>query len=395
MLVTKQRRVAAMVALVACVATAGCSSSKSAGNESTSAASTSSSAADTASSGPASGNGETAAKALVAQYSSKPTRFPVDQPLAKKLAPGQKIGFLQCAAPFCALLGDLYALGTRTMGIPGVTTVKASASADGIDTALSSVEATKPAALLLPAVNLGAVGNNVLKLSKAGIPVVGAGVMGGPAQGIAAPVNGPANYVVHGKILADWAIVTAGPSADIAFYGNPDFSFTPVITSAFKAELAQNCPACHVRYVDIPGSAIGSTAPSRVVSDLQAHPKTQIALFGSLETATGLPVALKTAGIKVKVAGSAPVPSNLQDMKTGGIDAAVGLDAGVLAFTQVDAAVRLATKQPLTPAESNGDIPSQLITKANLPADVSKGFSAYPDFVARFTKLWANAKAAS
>lgn len=389
MLVTKQR-VAAMVAVVACIATAGCSSSKGAG-------SASSSAAGTASSGSASANGEgeTAAKALVAQYSSNPTRFPVDRPLAEKLAPGQKIGFLQCAAPFCALLGDLYNLGTKTMGVPGVTTVKASASADGIDTALSSIEATKPAALLLPAVNLGAVGNNVLKLSRAGIPIVGAGVMGGPAQGIAAPVNGPANYLVHGKILADWAIVTAGPSADIAWYGNPDFSFTPVVTSAFKAELAKNCPACHVRYVDIPGSAIGSTAPSRVVSDLQAHPKTQIALFGSLETATGLPAALKIAGIKVKVAGSAPVPANLQDMKTGGIDAAVGLDAGVLAFTQVDAAVRLATKQPLTPAESNGDIPSQLITKANLPADVSKGFSAYPDFVARFAKLWADAKAAS
>jgi len=279
------------------------------------------------------------------------------------------------------------------MGIRPVNAVKASGSADGIQTALSSIEAQKPAALLLPAVNLGAVGSNISKFTSAGVPIIGAGVMGGPAQGIAAPINGPANYQVHGSILADWAIVSAGDKANIVFYGNPEFDFTKVITDAFKTELSKNCPSCKARFVDIPASTIGSTAPSRVVSDLQSHPDTKVALFGSFETATGLPAALKTAGIKVKTAGSAPVPANLQDMKTGGLDAAVGLDAGVLAFTQVDAAVRLATKQPLTEAERNGDIPSQLITKTDLPADVSKGFSAYPDFVQRFSALWAKARA--
>jgi ribose transport system substrate-binding protein len=349
--------------------------------------------------GSSAGSGPTAdlaaAKAVVAQYTGKPTRFPVDQPLTKGLAPGQKIAYLQCAAPFCGLLGQLYNLGTKTMGIPNVDVVKSGASADGIQSALSSIDAEKPAALLLPAVNLGAVGSSISKLSADGIPIVGAGLMGGPAQGIAAPVNGPNNYKVHGAILADWAIVTAGANAKIVFYGNPEIDFTKVITDAFKAELAKNCPSCSARYVNIPLTAIGTTAPSQVVSDLQAHPDTQVAIFGSLETATGLPAAIKTAGIKVKIAGSAPVPANLQDMKTGGIAAAVGLDAGVLAFTQLDAAVRLATKQPLTAAEVNGDIPSQLITAADLPADVSNGFSAYPVFVQRFSTLWAKARAAS
>lgn len=336
-----------------------------------------------------------AAKAVVAQYSSKPTRFPVDKPLTKGLAPGQKIAYLQCAAPFCALLGQAYDSAAKIMGIAPIQATKSDSSADNIDSALSSIAAAKPAALLLAGVNLGAVGSNVLELSKSGIPIVGAGVMGTPAQGIAAPVNGPANYEVHGKILADWAIVQAGSTGQIVLYGNPEFDFTKVITKAFKAEVAKNCPSCKVRLVDVPASTIGTTAPSLVVSDLQAHPKTQVAIFTSLETATGLPAALKVANIKVRVAGSAPVPANLQDMKTGGISAAVGLDAGVLAFTQVDAAVRLATKQPLTDAESAGDIPSQLITAKDLPADVSKGFSAYPNFVQTFTKLWAAAKPAN
>ncbi|MGW4029505.1 sugar ABC transporter substrate-binding protein [Streptomyces sp. NPDC004838] len=346
-------------------------------------------------SGASKGDANMAAAQEVVDTYSEPTRFPVDQPLARGLAPGQRISFLQCASPFCALLDQLYDMGTETMGTEPVETVKSGHSADGVQSALSSIAADDPAALLLPAVNLGAVGASIKKLDQEGIPIIGAGVMGGPEQGIDAPVNGPVNYERHGTILADWAIVTAGGDADIVWYRNPELDFTKVATDAFTKELKKNCPACTVRYVDIPLSAIGTTAPSRVVSDLQANPDTDVALFSSLETATGLPPALRSAGITdVKIAGSAPVPANLQDMKNGGIDAAVGLDAGVLAFTQLDAAVRLATDQPLTDAQKAGDVPLQLITKDNLPADVSKGFSAYPDFVQRFSQLWANARKA-
>ncbi|MDQ6731330.1 MAG: substrate-binding domain-containing protein [Actinomycetota bacterium] len=382
-------RVLAPLALVVCLAVAACGSSSSSSSSGSSGAGASSSAS---SSGSASSANLTAAQSVVSQYSSKPTPFPVDMPLTKKLAAGQQIAYLDCAAPFCALLGQLYGLGTSTLKISPVVPVKADASANGIQTALSSILVKKPAAVLLPAVNLGALGGSISKFQSAGIPIVGAGVMGGQAQGISAPVNGPNNYLLHGKILADWAIVTAGGKGNIVFYGNPELDFTKVETAAFKAEMAKNCSSCTVRYVDIPVTTIGSTAPSRVVSDLQANPSTKVALFSSLETATGLPAAIKTAGIKVKIAGSAPVPVNLQDMKTGGIAAAVGLDAGILALTQIDAAVRLATKQPLTSAEKAGYIPSRLITAADLPADVSKGYSAYPDFVQRFAKLWASAK---
>lgn len=335
-----------------------------------------------------------AAKKVVDTY-SKPTAFPVDQPLARGLEPGQRISFMQCASPFCALLAQLYGMGASTMGIAPVDTVKSGSSADAVQSALSSITADDPVALLLPAVNLGSVGTSIKKIKQADIPVVGAGVMGGPKQGIDAPINGPLNYERQGTILADWAIVTGGGDANIVWYGNPELDFTKVSTEAFTKELKKNCPGCTVRYADIPLSAIGTTAPSRVVSDLQAHPDTDIALFSSLETATGLAPALRSAGITdVKIAGSAPVPANLQDMKNGGIDAAVGLDAGVLAFTQLDAAVRLATGQPLTDAQKAGEVPLQLITKKDLPADVSKGFSAYPDFVQRFSKLWAKARRA-
>jgi ribose transport system substrate-binding protein len=332
-----------------------------------------------------------AARAAIAPYIGKPSAFPVDRPLAKGLPRGSKLAFLQCVTPFCALLGQLHGMGAKVMGTE-VQVVKATGSTDSIQTALSTIAAERPAALLLPAVNLGALGESLTKLADAGIPVAGAGVMGGKPQGIDAPMNGPYTISLGGRILADWAIVNGATKADIAFYGVPELDFSKVETAAFRGEIAKHCPTCKVRYVDIPVATIGNTAPSRVVSDLQSHPGTKVAVFASLESAIGLPAALRTAGIKVKTNGFAPTPSNLQDIKTGGLDAAIGLDAGVLAFSQMDAAVRLATGQPLTAAETTGAVPIQLLTKRDITFDVSHGWTGYPDFQQRFAKLWAAAK---
>ena len=50
-----------------------------------------------------------------------------------------------------------------------------------------------------------------------------------------------------------------------------------------------------------------------------------------------MPAALRAAGITVKTNGFAPSPGNLQDIKTGGLDAGIGDDLPVVAFTGVDA----------------------------------------------------------
>jgi len=373
---------AAALAFAVCAVSAGCGGSSSSG-----------SAGSSTSSGSGGAGANVAAAQAVLQKFDKPTPFPIDQPLPEKLAPSQHLGYLYCGAPACSIFAQLYDVGTRTMGISPIDSVKSGLSADGIQSALSSILAKKPAAVLLPGVNLASLGSNLPKFTAAGIPVVALGINATPAQGISASI-GPVTFRLGGQILADWSIVNAGEKANVVFYGNPELDFTKAETEAFKTELSKNCPSCKARFVDIPVSTIGSTAPSRVVSDLQAHPDTKAAVFANLETATGLAAALKTAGIRPKIAGYGPGPSNLQDMKAGDLDAAVGVDTPVEILTSLDAAVRLVTKQPLTEGEKNGDIPIQLVTKANVPANVTFGFQAYPDYVQRFSALWAKARTA-
>jgi ribose transport system substrate-binding protein len=345
----------------------------------------------TSASAQASGVNLAAARAVVDRYSSKPTPFPVDEPLKIKPAAGESFAYLQCGAPFCALLGGVMQGGAKMLGTP-LEPVKADNSSDSIQAALSSIQSKDPAAMALPAVNLGALGDSLKKIADAGIPVVGIGVQAGPEQGLSASLNGPNNIKLAGKILADWAIVNTGPKREIVYYTIPELDFSAIELEAFKAELAKNCAGCDLRVVDVPLAATGTTAPSRVVSDLQANPGTEVAIFGSAESATGLAPALKTAGIDVKVNGFGPTPPILQDIKSGGITGALALDVPVMAFTGIDAMARVATKQPLTKLEQGGYIPMQLLDQSTVPPDPSKGWTGYPDFAERFAKLWAPAQ---
>lgn len=332
-----------------------------------------------------------AARAAVKLY-SKPTGFPVNRPLLKR--PRRKFGYLDCAEPTCGVLIPLFDLAAKTMHVPAPFVVQAGGSASDLQSALSTILADKPAALILPAVNLGDLGNSIAQYKSAGVPISAGGIMAGPAQGIGSSLPGRNNFKLEGKILAAWAVAKVGAHANIAWYYTPELDFSPVMTAAFKAALSKYCRSCTMRSVPIPAAEDGSTAPSAIVSDLKANTSTNVAVFANLETAIGLPAALKVAGIKIPIAGGSPLPQSVQDMKSGYIEAAVTFDYGVLAFTDMDAAARLATHEPLTHAEASGVLQTQLITKANLNGKhlVAGLYSPTPDYVKVFAKLWAHAK---
>jgi ribose transport system substrate-binding protein len=335
--------------------------------------------------------GMSQAQAVVREY-SKPTAFPVNIPLLRK--PTRPFGYLDCSAPTCGVLIPLFDAAAKAMGVPKPIVAQAGGSASDEQSALSVLLAKKPASLLLPAVNLGDLGDMVSKYKQAGIPISAAGIMAGPAQGIAASAGGPNNFKLLGKILADWTIVKVGAHAKIAWYYTPELDFSPVMKAAFEAEIKKNCATCNVRTVPIPLAEDGSTAPATIVSDLKANSSTNVAVFANLETAIGLPAALKVAGIHIPIAGGSPLPQNLQDMKNGYIDAAVAFDFGDLAYTEMDAAARLATHEPLTKDESEGLLQDQLITKANLGGGHANagGYSPTLGYAKIFAKYWKHAK---
>ena len=325
-----------------------------------------------------------AARAAVAQYSGKPTAFPVDQPLKSKPT-GKSVAYMQCSTPACAFFSQIIAPTQKLLGYK-LKIVKAGPSANEVQAAMSSIVSLKPNGALLPASDPNQFLNQAKQLDDAKVPVSVNGVVDPEKYGFDNAFINNATDELAGKLMADWSVASTG-GGEVVFYGVRELSFTPIMQAAFDKEMAAVCASCNVRHVSIPIGSIGKDAPSRIASDLQSHPNTKAIVFGNAETGTGLPAALKAANIKVKIMGFGPPPAILGYIKQGQWDAGIAVDGPTMLWSQVDALARLMAGQPLTAGEEKGLPPIQILTKAD-PFDPKKLWTGYPDFAQRFAKYW-------
>ncbi len=328
-----------------------------------------------------------AATAAVAQYTGHPSPFPVDQPL-KKRPTGQTFAFLQCSTPVCGTFSQLLAPTQHLLGFK-LSIFKAGASASSLQSAMSSIISSKPTAVVIPATNPEQYSNQLKQLATSKVPISSNGIMYPAAYGIEASVFDARLSTLSGKLLADWVISRHGSKSNSVFYNTPELDFSDYVESGYRQEMTRLCPSCTVRYVTIPVATVGNTAPQTVANDLQSHPDTKTVVFASEETATGLPAALKASGIHVEVTGFAPDPTVVQYIKDGQITSGLGLDLAIMIWTQTDELARLTTGQPLTAGEKAGQVPIEFLYQNNLTGNLTNGWAAYPDFPARFAKIWA------
>jgi len=104
--------------------------------------------------------------------------------------------------------------------------------------------------------------------------------------------------------------------------------------------------------------------------------------------ASGLPAALKAAGLSPTTIGYAPTPGSLQDIEDGKITAGLGVDFPVALWMAVDVAARLVLGEALTPGEQAGSAPEQLLEQKDITFDPSKGWTGYPAFAQKSAALW-------
>jgi ABC-type sugar transport system substrate-binding protein len=327
-----------------------------------------------------------AATAITRQYTVSPGPFPVSAPLPRPLAKGTAFGWLQCGDVVCAQLTGLFSAAAKAIG-GRLITVQAGASTEDVQNAFSSLLAQKPAAILLPSIQPDTASAQIQQAKAAGIPTVSTGIMDPQAAGISAGTFGQQLAVLAGSLLADW-VATKSATSNVVFYTTHELDFLTPEESAFRNELRRACGGCQERTVNIPLADYGGTAPQLVVSDLESHPATTLAIFGAAAAASGLPAALRVAGINVPFIGFSLTPESLQDIENGSMAAGLGLDYPVLAWTMVDEAARLLLKSPLSSLEAQEMVPVQWLTEANLHGSTSAGWTGYPDYTARFTELW-------
>lgn len=329
-----------------------------------------------------------AATKAIAPYVGHPGAFPVDTPLKGKLPAGTTFAYLQCGAPYCALIGQLLGPAVKAIGA-NLKIINAGSTAPSAQAAAASALTIKPAAVLITGIVPSEYGDGLKQLSAAGIKVVSITIPGPTEQyGIAFNYIGLQAKALAARLMADWVIAHKGANANVAFYGIPELAFTPAMEAAFKQEMAKDCPSCKVRIVPIGLAGDGTTAPQTVVTDLQSHPSTNYMVFEAGETAQGLPAAMRAAGLSVPDIASTPEPQELQDIKTGGMTAGVAADISTQLWAWVDVVARLLLHQSPTPGEVSGVNPLQFLTQKDITFNPAKGWVGYPDFAQRFEQLW-------
>jgi ribose transport system substrate-binding protein len=326
------------------------------------------------------------ATAAIQPYVGKPSTFPVTQPL-KKIPKGATVVYADCGSTGCGLLYELMVPAAKTMGLT-LKRVIVGSDANTVGPGFDSIVSLHPSAVVVPAIDPSLFQSQLKELQAAHIPVVTSGITGAQAYGVESPQYGTAENQRDGALMADYLTAEYGSHANVVFYGVPEYPFSPVFQTAFDTELAKVCPGCTSRTVQIPVATIGNTAPSAMVSDLEAHPNTDIVVLVDGELAEGLPAALKAASIHVKILTNAPEPLNLVDLKQGTETSGLGLDIATLCWTVIDEVARELTGQPLTGNEANGLGVIQFLTKKDITFNPANGWTGYPDLATRFAKLW-------
>lgn len=375
-----------LVLMLSLVVTACGSSSDSSSSESTTAAETDSNEAGNGGEGGA--PDMAAVKQELAPYIGQPSPFPVTEKL-KEIPKGATVDYVDCGSPICALYYELMTPAAAELEIK-LNRIKAGTAANTVAAAFDTVLAQKPDAVIVGSIELPLWAQPLKELQEAEIPVVTSGITNIEEAGVVSPQLSNHASEVAGKLLADYAVTEmgGGDKTDAVFYETPELSFTTVAAEAFNQQFEAICPGCPVRTAKIGVEEFGSTAPNTVVSDLQAHPDTTLAVFGAASGIEGLPAAMQAAGIEIETLGYAPAPAELQYLKEGKQTAALGYDTPVAALNLIDMAVRQIVGQKLAGPQAEGLPVNQFLVQSDITFDPSHGWTGYPDFEERFAKLW-------
>jgi ribose transport system substrate-binding protein len=378
---TATRVIAAIfVAATAAITLTACGSSGDDSGNSASASTTASSSA-----------AQAAAAKLVAGYTGKPTAFPVSEPLKAAPKPGLRFAYIDCGTTVCGLIRQIATPAVQAVG-GKLIEIKTGTSASGVNAGFNSVLELKPDAIINGGVDPALWAGPLKEIKAAGIPIVSTGVAEDGRYGLSKYPNtnvyGANAGALLGKLEANYVYAIYGTKANALSTALTPIAATQVVSDSFTKELKRLCPSCSVRQLGFQPQELATTAPAKIVSDLQAHPGVNVVATGTDGLFQGLPAALRKASLEPALVGANANPATLQYVKQGQEEATIALDFPVMVWSMVDAALRAIQHQPVSALESQGVPTIQLLKKGDVTFDPSKGWIGYPDATQRFLKLW-------
>jgi ribose transport system substrate-binding protein len=340
-------------------------------------------------------NGVAEAKAFLSEYLKPPTSVGVTQPLSKKPPTGQTVVGLEGPLALSKVVASGWKAATETLGWT-YKGINIGTDPEGIQKAFSSALSLNPApnAIIVAGSPKSSYSAQLAEAKRRGIAVVSNSTIDTPGtgDGLIATVGGAPDAELAGKMIAAEVVADSDANAHVALFTVSAYPLLGSFTDSVKKNLSAWCPKCTVKVVDQQATDIGTRIPSSVVSTLQADQKLNYAVFAIGDMTTGVPPALKAAGLadRVKILGQLASAPNIESVAAGTEFAWTAFPAPSFGWTTVDAIAR----------HSVGDDPkvstdalaaTMLLTKdtvKDLAQDEDGNFIGVVDYADQWKKLW-------
>lgn len=334
-------------------------------------------------------------KAFLALHSKPPAFMSGFSPIEAPVPKGKTIDYMVSDAAVSVATEQQAVSAAKALGWT-VKAISTGATPATIAAAMATVAANPPDGVITTGNPSQYFQNSLDTLFKDKVPVVDgsvptAGLGGFP---IIANVAGTADYVQRGQYAADYIVAHSDGKANTVLFNVPDFPILNVYGASFVQQYKKLCPLCKVDSVSVALTAIGTTFASQAATYLLAHPKVNYALLAFGGMATGVPTAMKQAGVKnVFLLTDAGGPTNYQYIKSGQQLMDVSEAVGFYAWDMMDALARYFAQGNVSGGHY-AYLPREYISVSNLvnPAStISPAKSGGPEplsFQATFKKLW-------
>ena len=386
----------AVIALAAC----GSSKSSSAAHSTSSAASAGTTHSSTpatttqASSTPtsatttttASSSAVAAAEANYARYRQLPASLNIP-PVGKPIPSGKHVVFISCPVASCEIGYEGVQQAIKPIGWTAQKVDYGNTPETFISAWQQALNFHPNVIVCFASFPLTVVQSELAQAKQQGVIVLTAGASGYPVGGaspVTANVNGPVTFNTLGHIYADVAIQAAGGPPKIALAIDPTIPVWGPIIQGFKDGIQS--AGGQFNQLTMKLGDIGNALPGEIVTYLQAHPGTQYLLLTLDAMITGLPQAMKAAGItNVKlITGTTDTP-DIPLLQDGTEFASVTVEQYQAMWRLIDCGIRkmvgVSTTFCQQPAGS-----FLIINKSNLA--LTKNIRAFPDANSQFLKAW-------
>jgi ribose transport system substrate-binding protein len=323
------------------------------------------------------------------EFEERPTTVGIETPVGKPIPGGKTIDFIQCGVPACKTEGEIFEAAADALGWT-IKSINAGTTPEEIKAAYEQAIKDEPDAVLGSGYPRVLFEPELAQLKAKNIPVIEFFVEEEAGNGVTAVIAGIGTTEVQGKMMADFILSqSTDESMEIGSVNAKGFETVTATIENVAKTVEEECPGCSIKTLEAPLTSIGKDLPQRIASFLTANPGVEWTTVGYNDMVTGLPTALKGAGVEDAKLTTVNINKSIAPYLENGeyLQATMGTSFYEVYWRGIDLLARLFAGVDYAEDEDDSTLPYWTITQESLP-NSEEEFPVVEDYEAQFKKLW-------